>query len=114
MLARLMAYVGALALLAIVGIHLWDRLPFVVSLELSRRADGSLATRSYPAFADSHFVSFVKTEAYEIFRLPGGRPQGRHSPDGCGRPTAARRVLTDESVKMLAFMQLFCLRTALL
>ena len=27
MLARLIAYVGALALLAIVGIHLWDQLP---------------------------------------------------------------------------------------
>ena len=26
-LARLVAYVGALALLAIVGIHLWDELP---------------------------------------------------------------------------------------
>jgi|SRR5665213_2278037 len=27
MLARLIAYVGALALLAIIGIHLWDQLP---------------------------------------------------------------------------------------
>jgi cytochrome b subunit of formate dehydrogenase len=27
MLAHLIAYVGALALLAIVGIHLWDQLP---------------------------------------------------------------------------------------
>jgi hypothetical protein len=53
MLARLTAYVGALALLAIVGIHLWGQLPFVVSPEPSRRADGSQAPRSHPALVDS-------------------------------------------------------------
>ena len=35
MLARVIAYVGALALLSIVGIHLWDELPASVALKPS-------------------------------------------------------------------------------
>jgi hypothetical protein len=37
-LARLMAYVGALALLGIVGLHLWDELPAAVPMEPCRQA----------------------------------------------------------------------------
>ena len=72
-LARLVAYVGALALLAIVGIHLWDQLPDSEALE-SSKAVWSLATRSAPAFAVSQFDLPGNTETYEIFRHPeGGR-----------------------------------------
>jgi hypothetical protein len=73
MLARLVAYVGTLALLAIVGVHLWDELPVMAANEPSK-AVWSVATRAYPAFAVSQFDLPGKTETYEIFRHPeGGR-----------------------------------------
>jgi hypothetical protein len=73
-LARLIAYVGALVLLAIVGTHLWDQLPVGETSEPSAKAGWSLATRSHPAFAVSQFDLPGKTEVYEIFRHPeGGR-----------------------------------------
>jgi hypothetical protein len=85
MLAHLVAYVGALALLAIVGIHLWDELPAGAAVEPSARADWRVTLRSHPAFAVSESDLLEKTEAYEILRHPnGGRkdilrwgPQGR-------------------------------------
>jgi hypothetical protein len=71
--ARLIAYVGALALLAIIGVSLWDELPKGMGDPAARSA-WSIAGRSYPAFAVSQFDSLAKTEAYEIFRHPeGGR-----------------------------------------
>jgi hypothetical protein len=74
MLAHLVAYVGALALLAIVGIHLWDELPPGDAVEPSARAGWSAALRSHPAFAVSQFDLPEKTETYEILRHPeGGR-----------------------------------------
>jgi hypothetical protein len=74
MLARLIAYVGTLALLAIVGIHLWDQLPFGEAAEPAAKAGWSVAGRAYPAFAVSQFDLPEKTETYEIFRHPeGGR-----------------------------------------
>jgi hypothetical protein len=74
MLARLVAYVGVLALLAIIGIHFWDELPFDAANEPAAKAGWNVAARSHPAFTVSQFDSSVKTEAYEIFRHPeGGR-----------------------------------------
>jgi hypothetical protein len=74
MLARLIAYVGALALLAIVGIHLWDQLPVDEAAEPGAKADWSVASRAYPAFAVSQFDLPEKSKTYEIFRHPeGGR-----------------------------------------
>ena len=74
MLARLIAYVGTLALLAIVGIHLWDQLPVAEVAEPAAMADWSVASRAYPAFAVSQFDLPEKTKTYEIFRHPeGGR-----------------------------------------
>ena len=74
MLAHLIAYVGALALLAIVGVHLWDQLPIADAIEPSATAGWSVAPRSHPAFAVSQFDLPEKTETYEIFRHPeGGR-----------------------------------------
>src|ERR1700733_8403118 len=70
-LAGLIAYVVFLALLAIVGIHLWDQLPSGETSEHSTEA-WSVATRSYPAFAVSQFDLPGKTETYEILRHPAG------------------------------------------
>jgi hypothetical protein len=73
-LARLMLYVGTLALVAILGIHLWDELPVGESNEPAAEAGWSVAERSHPAFAVSQFDLPEKTETYEIFRHPlGGR-----------------------------------------
>jgi hypothetical protein len=73
-LARLLIYVGTLALLAIVGIHLWDQLPAIEIGESSTRSGWSLASRSQPAFAVSQLYFPEKTETYEILRHPeGGR-----------------------------------------
>jgi hypothetical protein len=73
MLARLVAYVSVLALLAIFGLHLWDQLPFGAA-EPAAKADWGVATRSYPAFAVSQSDIPGKTETYEILRHPeGGR-----------------------------------------
>jgi hypothetical protein len=73
-LARLVAYVGALALLAIAGVHLWDQLPDSVTLEPAVQTGWTAASRAYPAFAVSQFDLPGKTETYEIFRHPeGGR-----------------------------------------
>ena len=86
-----MAYVGTLALLAILGIHLWDQLPVGDAIEPPAKAGWSLAERSHPAFAVSQFDLPEKTETYEIFRHPDGRPQGRHSLGG-GRREAGRKA----------------------
>ena len=74
MLAHLVAYVGALALLVIVGIRLWDELPAGAAVGPSARAGWSVALRSHPAFTVSQFDFPEKTETYEILRHPeGGR-----------------------------------------
>jgi hypothetical protein len=73
-LARVIAYVGALTLLAIAGIHLWHQLPAGEAAEPSAKAGWSVALRSHPAFAVSQVDLPEKTETYEIFRHPeGGR-----------------------------------------
>ena len=72
--ARLVAYVGVLALLAIAGIHLWDELLAGLASEPAAETGWSVAARSYPAFAVSQFDLPEKTEAYQILRHPeGGR-----------------------------------------
>jgi hypothetical protein len=73
-LARLIAYVVMLALLAIGGIYFWEQLPEAMAMEPAARGSWSLASRSAPVFAISRFDSQDKTEAYAIFRHPeGGR-----------------------------------------
>jgi hypothetical protein len=72
-LARLFAYVGTLALLAILCVHAWDQLPDM-NLEPSAPTGWSVATRSAPAFAISQPEFVGKTDSYEILRHPlGGR-----------------------------------------
>jgi hypothetical protein len=78
-LARLLAYVGTLALLAIVGIHLWDQLPADEPSEPPIRPGWNQASRSHPAFAVSQFDLPEKTKTYEILRHPlGGRKDVIH------------------------------------
>jgi hypothetical protein len=73
-LARLLAYVGTLALVAMLGIHLWEQLPADEPTEPAAKASWSLADRSHPAFAVSQSDFLEKTASYEIFRHPlGGR-----------------------------------------
>ncbi|MGA9089861.1 MAG: hypothetical protein WB420_12215 [Bradyrhizobium sp.] len=78
-LARLIAYVGALALLGIAGLHLWDELPAAVPMEPAGKPGWSAASRSHPAFAISSLELSEKSETYEILRHPeGGRKDVFH------------------------------------
>ncbi len=78
-LARLIAYVGALALLGMVGMRLWDELPAAATPELADAPGWSVASRSRPAFAVSALDPPEKSETYEIFRHPeGGRKDVLH------------------------------------
>src|SRR5436305_12733642 len=78
-LARLIAYVGALALFAIVALHVWDELQFDVTGEPADQPAFTLAARSRPAFAVSSFDPYEKSEAYDIYRHPlGGRKDVFH------------------------------------
>ena len=79
LLVRLLAYVGALGLLAMVGLNLWDELPAAATMQPARKAGWSLASRSHPAFAVTPLDNQSKTETYEIFRHPeGGRKDVLH------------------------------------
>ncbi len=83
MLARLVAYVGALALLAMAGLYLLNDVPDAATTEpvakATLKATWSLASRSHPAFAVKSFDLSEKTETYEIYRHPeGGRKDVLH------------------------------------
>jgi hypothetical protein len=71
-LARLIAYVGALALFGIVALHFWEQLQFDAVTEPADQPGFTLAQRSRPAFAVSSFDPVEKSEAYDIFRHPAG------------------------------------------
>jgi hypothetical protein len=78
-LARLLVYVGTLALLAIFGLHLWDQLPADETSEPAAGPGWSTAGRAHPAFAVSEFDLPGKTETYDILRHPqGGRKDLLH------------------------------------
>jgi hypothetical protein len=78
-LARLIAYVGALALLGMAGMHLWDELPATATVEPAAKPGWSVAARSRPAFAISSLELPEKSETYVIFRHPeGGRKDVFH------------------------------------
>jgi len=70
-LARLIAYLGALLLLGIIGLHYWDELP-AAPVEPADRPGWSLASRPLPAFAVSLPNINEKSDTYEIFRHPAG------------------------------------------
>jgi hypothetical protein len=78
-LARLLAYVGTLALFVIVGVHSWDQLQFDTSANLVGQRGFTPASHSRPAFAVSALDPFEKSESYEISRHPaGGRKDTFH------------------------------------
>ncbi|MCK1718426.1 hypothetical protein [Bradyrhizobium sp. 141] len=73
-LARLFAYVGALALLSILGLAALGQLPDLRDDEPTPKPGWSVADRSRPAFALSKLDSSEKTASYNILRHPeGGR-----------------------------------------
>lgn len=78
-LARLIAYVGALVLLGIVGQHFWEQFSADAMIEPAGKAGWSVASRSRPSFAVSALDPPEKSEAYEILRHPeGGRKDVFH------------------------------------
>lgn len=73
-LARLFAYVGALALFAILALAALGQLPSLRDDEPAEKPGWAEASRSHPAFALSKLDSSDKTASYTILRHPeGGR-----------------------------------------
>jgi hypothetical protein len=70
--ARLLAYMGVVALIAIGVSELWDQLPTRATAEPEAKVPWSVAERSHPAFAVSQADSAAKIETYEISRHPDG------------------------------------------
>jgi hypothetical protein len=72
--ARIFAYVGTLALFAILGIHAWNQYRLVKIAEPAVKAGWTIADRPHPAFAVSQADQPHKSETYVILRHPeGGR-----------------------------------------
>jgi hypothetical protein len=93
MLARLIAYVGALALLGIVSIHLWDQMAADAADAPAAKAGWNVASRSSQAFAVSQIDLPGKTEAYEVLRHPeGGRKDILRWAAPGERPTAELEI----------------------
>jgi hypothetical protein len=94
MMARLIAYVVALALLAIGGVYLWQQLPDATAIEPSAGPSWREVTRSAPAFAVSQFDSHDKTEVYQTLRHSGGgRKDVFHWTDATKGPIARLEIL---------------------
>jgi hypothetical protein len=92
-LARLIVYVGALALFSIAGLHFWDQLQIETTSEPADRPGFALAQRSRPAFAVSSLDPPEKSEAYEIFRHPeGGRKDVFHWGSPGEKPVAELEI----------------------
>ncbi|MBR1125523.1 hypothetical protein JQ628_28655 [Bradyrhizobium lablabi] len=93
-LARLIAYVCSLALIAILGIYLWDQIPPAdPEVEPSARVGWSAATRSTPAFAVSQFDLAYRSDAYRILRHPeGGRKDVLRWLGPDGKPAAELEI----------------------
>jgi hypothetical protein len=72
--ARLFAYLGTLALIAMLAVHGWDQLQIMFSEGALPGASWSEGTRSHRAFALSQLDPSEKSETYTIRRHPlGGR-----------------------------------------
>ena len=92
-LARLMVYVGALALFAIVGLRFWGQLQLDTVADPAARPGFTLATRSRAAFAVSSLNLTEKSDSYEIFRHPeGGRKDVFHWGEPGERPLAELEI----------------------
>ena len=71
-LARLVVYVGVLALFAIAGVHFWDRLQLDAGASPADQPGFALVARSRAAFAVSSLDPPERSESYEVFRHPAG------------------------------------------
>jgi len=75
-LARLIAYLMVLALIAIGGIAAWNQLPEAIAMVPAVKESWSLTGGWSPAFAVDQQNLLDKTEVYEIFRHPEGGRKG--------------------------------------
>ena len=92
-LARLVAYVGALVLFGIAGLHFWDQLQFEAATEPVDQPGFTLAARSRPTFAVSSLDRPEQSEAYDIFRHPaGGRKDVFHWGPAGEKPVAELEI----------------------
>ncbi|MDF0497362.1 hypothetical protein [Bradyrhizobium yuanmingense] len=92
-LAHLVAYVGALALFAILALAALGQLPDLRGDGPADRPGWSIADRSHPAFAVSRIDSSEKTASYIIFRHPeGGRRDVLRWTDMADKPVAELEI----------------------
>lgn len=92
-LARLFAYVGTLALFAILALAGLGQLPDLRDDEPADRPGWAEASRSHPAFAVSKLDSSEKTASYTILRHPeGGRRDVMRWTGDADRPLAELEI----------------------
>lgn len=97
-LARLFAYVGTLALFAILALAGLGQLPDLRDDEPASRPGWAVADRSHPAFALSRIDSSDKTASYTIFRHPeGGRRDVMRWTGDADRPVAELEIYREGS-----------------
>jgi hypothetical protein len=98
-IARLFAYVGTLALIAILAVHFWDQLPQLAG-DAATLPSWSVANHSQPAFALDSSDQVNKSATYTILRHPQGGRKDIFSWPGAGdRPAAELEIyrLGDEA-----------------
>jgi len=92
-LARLIAYLMILAVLAVLGLYGWDQLPRTEAAEPTAKASWAAAGRSHPSFAVSRVDIPENSETYEILRHPeGGRKDILRWIDQAGKATAELEI----------------------
>jgi hypothetical protein len=99
MIARLFAYVGTLALIAILAVHFWDQMPRIAG-DAAQKPSWGLADHSQPAFALGEPGQADKSATYTILRHPQGGRKDIFSWPGAGdRPAAELEIyrLGDEA-----------------
>lgn len=97
-LAHLFAYVGALALFAILGLAALGQLPNLHDDEPAEKPGWSEVDRSHPAFALSRLDSSEKTASYIVFRHPeGGRRDVMRWTSAADKPLAGLDIYREGS-----------------
>jgi hypothetical protein len=97
-IARILAYVGTLALFGILGVHLWSHYHATkaagpAAAKAGRITGWSVADRSHPAFAVSQLDPSDKSATYTILRHPeGGRKDILRWPSGAEKPAAELEI----------------------
>jgi hypothetical protein len=92
MIARLFAYVGTLALIAILAVHFWDQIPRLAG-DAAEKPSWSVADHSQPAFALGERGQADQSASYTILRHPeGGRKDILSWPGAGDRPAAELEI----------------------